>query len=263
MGYSGSGFRPTRWQQRWQGGVDVTTLTGDVTVDAKTANILNLDPSGGSRNIDLPAEGDSDGLMLFIGNSSSTPGENLVVRDDSLATIATIEPGESALVACDGTVWTALMQTTAQEVTELTAAAPFVATLQVTTADLSAAATSQVIPFAAAVPARAVVLARGFELATVLSGGGSSSAVVDFGDDGDDDGWFVAEDVFTGAGLGAKVVPATAGAFITAEAADMKVAARTPQIEVTSDVNVDGLTTGDLTAWVMYIVTPLGATIPG
>ncbi len=263
MAYTGTGFRPTRWQQRWEGGVDVLVLTGALTVLGTTGNILNLDPSGASRNVDLPAEESSNGLMFWITNAGAVPGEDLVVRSDAPATITTLEPGESAMLACDGTQWVALMQTTSQEVVELTAAAPVVAILRVTTADLTAAAVAQVIAFAAPIPAKAVILARGFDLVTVFAGGGSASAVVDFGDDANDDGWFDGEDVFTGAGLGPKVVPGTAGAFIVAEAADMGVAARTPQIEITADIDVNLLTTGDLTAWVMYVATPLGAAVPG
>lgn len=267
-------FRAFRQQVRLEGGVEVLVLAGALTVTNRTAQLLNLDPNGGpTRNVDLPAEEDSSGLWYAIHNVSVVAGEDLIVRNDAGATVITIEPGESALIACTGTVWAVINQTTTQEVGQLQAdvaalqaAAPVTVVRQITTADLALAALSQTFLFSVPVgdiPARSLIIARGLQLNTEFSGGGSAVVTADLGDAVDPDGWFDVEDIFTGAGTGPKVIPTTTGAFLQDEAADMTAAVRVPQVVITSDVNVDTLTAGDLEAWVTYIEVPLGSAIPG
>lgn len=269
--YTGLGFRPTRWQQRWEDGVDVTTLAGNIVLDGRSGNIQRLDPNGAARNVGLPVEEESNGLMFWFANASSVAGENLVIRNDAPATIATFGPGESGLVACDGSAWVPVIHTGSQadidallaSVTALDAAAVTVITRQVFVADLDASAGSQVFAFAAAVPAKALILARGLDLAIVFAGGGSAAVTVDFGESVDPDGYFDGEDVFTGATTGAIVIPSTPGALLLDQAADFSVAARTGSITVAADVDVDLLTTGSITAWIAYVATPLGTALPG
>ena len=70
-----------------------------------TSNFLVVDPTG-NRNLDLPAEALSTGVLLFImNNATGSSSETITLRNDAAATIATIEEAEQCLVYCDGTAW--------------------------------------------------------------------------------------------------------------------------------------------------------------
>lgn len=122
----------------------------------------------------------------------------------------------------------------------------------VSVADLTDAATSQSIAFDDTLPAGTVVLGSGFTLRTEFSGGSSTSCTADIGDAGDPNGWIAAADVFTGAGTGIK--NPSGGAYLSASC-DVQAAARAPAVLITSDVNVDTLTAGELEAW-LVVKTP-------
>ena len=104
MGYENSATKSLMQQLRLKGGVEAITLTGARTLTAKDANILFLDPGGASRDVTLPAEGESNGLLFFVYNEADA-AENLVIKDDGASTIVTLNQGEWAVVACDGTTW--------------------------------------------------------------------------------------------------------------------------------------------------------------
>ena len=90
---------------------DTRTLTGSVTltISSLEGNLLLFDPGGSGRNIDLPPEADSTGLMLMIANTADA-AESLVIREDSgSTTIVTISQNESGIVWCDGTSWKGLV----------------------------------------------------------------------------------------------------------------------------------------------------------
>lgn len=84
--------------------VHLETLTGDVTIDAKYPNVGRFDPGGAARILTLPAEATSDGLCFFWQNTADA-SEDITVRDDALATVTTLKPGEMAMIYCDGTTW--------------------------------------------------------------------------------------------------------------------------------------------------------------
>jgi hypothetical protein len=70
-----------------------------------TSNFLVVDPTG-NRNLDLPAEALSTGVLLLImNNATGSSSETITLRNDAAATIATIEEAEQCLVYCDGTAW--------------------------------------------------------------------------------------------------------------------------------------------------------------
>jgi hypothetical protein len=75
------------------------TLAGDKTMSAADAMILKMDPDGSNRDVTLPAEGDVSpaGQMHLIVNAADA-AENLVIKDDGGATIATANQNEAALV---------------------------------------------------------------------------------------------------------------------------------------------------------------------
>lgn len=67
--------------------------------------VLLLDPNGGAKDVLLPTEATSVGLMFFIYNTADA-AESLVVKEDSDTTaIVTLTQGTGAIVHCDGTTW--------------------------------------------------------------------------------------------------------------------------------------------------------------
>lgn len=83
------------------------TLTGHRTLTAaevSNANIFSFDPGGAARNLILPPEATSAGLVLFISNKADA-AEVITIQDDTPATVCTPTQGESAVVWCDGVTW--------------------------------------------------------------------------------------------------------------------------------------------------------------
>ena len=72
------------------------------------SNVIIMDPGGAGRNITLPAEASSTGLLLFLFNAADAD-EGLVVRSDEPATIVTVGQSEGAVLFCDGTTWLGLV----------------------------------------------------------------------------------------------------------------------------------------------------------
>ena len=92
---------------RYLDGVNAETVTADATITAYTGNVLFV--SGGTCNLDLPAEADSEGKWHIIKNTGTGV---YTVRDDGGTTIATLGGGEWCYVACDGTAWRSAMDST-------------------------------------------------------------------------------------------------------------------------------------------------------
>lgn len=72
------------------------------------SNVIIMDPGGAGRNITLPAEASSTGLLLFLFNAADAD-EGLVIRSDEPATIVTVGQSEGAVLFCDGTTWRGLV----------------------------------------------------------------------------------------------------------------------------------------------------------
>ena len=70
-------------------------------------NIFSFDPAA-ARNLDLPAEADCAGIVLFIYNEANA-AEVITIRDDAAATVCTPTQNESAIVFCDGVSWRGLV----------------------------------------------------------------------------------------------------------------------------------------------------------
>ncbi len=96
------GRRPQTFQSQRPGGVNIATLTGALVLTDKSSNIQVLDPGGANRNVDLPAA--RDGMWWMFSNTANAD-EDLVIRDAAGATIVTINQGEQAMVAVDGTTY--------------------------------------------------------------------------------------------------------------------------------------------------------------
>lgn len=117
------------------GGINVETITANKTLDFASSNVQVLNPSTGSRDINLMVlEGTglgcrTDGLPFLIKNSGSS-GHDLVIKDSDGSTVTTVDQGQWALVMGDGASWrvvvapTISMLTLATDtITEATAAA--------------------------------------------------------------------------------------------------------------------------------------------
>lgn len=84
--------------------VGVLALTGNLTLTNLYRKYLRIDPGGSARDVNLPDEASSNGLIFVILNTADA-AENLVVKDDGGATIVTISQNERSTVVCDGTSW--------------------------------------------------------------------------------------------------------------------------------------------------------------
>lgn len=95
-----------RWSQEslLGGGFNEETLSADKTLGLTDATLQRLDPGGSSRDVDLPAEGDSQGKSYRIVNTADA-AEDLVVKDDGGSTVATVSQNEAAWFFCNGTAW--------------------------------------------------------------------------------------------------------------------------------------------------------------
>ncbi len=81
-------------------------LSGQITISVDHPPVLLLDPDGSARDVLLPAEGDSKGLLFYIYNTAGGQPEIISVKDDSdTDTILALDQNEVGLVHCDGTTW--------------------------------------------------------------------------------------------------------------------------------------------------------------
>ena len=71
--------------------------------EVDSTNIFSFDPAA-ARNLDLPAEADCAGIVLYIHNEANA-AEVITIRDDAAGTICTPTENESATVWCDGVTW--------------------------------------------------------------------------------------------------------------------------------------------------------------
>lgn len=85
--------------------VNTETLAAARTFLITDNPIQWLDPDGSDRDVVLPAEVSSTNLMFIILNTANGAGEDLVVKNDAAATIATLGPGMTGIFSCDGTDW--------------------------------------------------------------------------------------------------------------------------------------------------------------
>lgn len=85
---------------------NVETLAAAKTLTKDSERFQKLDPDGGARNVDLPAEASSAGLSFYIENTGGL-GANLTVRNDTPATVVTLANNRACWAICDGTDWAA------------------------------------------------------------------------------------------------------------------------------------------------------------
>lgn len=247
-----------------EGGVGGIDIDCDTTFDVLAGGAFSIDGTGASNvsatSGQLTLSTITSGDVLISSAASvllrAASGSDLQFQDDADNTKITVFDSASITAGNSRTL------TMADENVNLGVCIPRLISKTVTTTELTASATSQEINFDSAVPANAMILSRGIHVTTVFSGGGASNCTADFGDGVDDDGYYDGEDIFTGAATGHIPVPTVPGALLADQACDVEDAARTPSVTVASDVNVDTLTAGSVTAYVLYLETPLGAVMP-
>lgn len=87
------------------------TLADDLVLDVTYPNVLKLDPGGEARDVELDVIATSNGLHRRIINAADA-AENLVLKNASGDTIATVNQNEQAEVYCDGSSWILVAVTT-------------------------------------------------------------------------------------------------------------------------------------------------------
>ena len=88
-------------------GVNTETLSANKSLITTSKRFQFLNASGANRDVNLPAEADNSGVFYIIFETGGS--HSLVVKDDTPATVITIAAGKAGLVACNGTVWKALL----------------------------------------------------------------------------------------------------------------------------------------------------------
>jgi len=85
-------------------GINEETLAGTKTLTLNDVKHQKLDPGGGHRDVNLPAEEVSRNREFWIWNAANG-AENLVVKDDGGSTIGTVSQNDSACFVCTGSAW--------------------------------------------------------------------------------------------------------------------------------------------------------------
>ena len=89
-------------------GREVRALGGNITLAKKSSPLHYLDPAGAGRDVTLPAEADSKGLLFFLVNTADA-AEDLTIKDDGASTIGIIGQNEIGILVCDGTTWKSMI----------------------------------------------------------------------------------------------------------------------------------------------------------
>lgn len=84
----------------------IQTLTATFVVTNDMASLLVLDPGGGARNVDMPAE-EAVGMegKLWIVINAADALEVITLRNDAAGTIGTLTQNETAQLMVVGGVW--------------------------------------------------------------------------------------------------------------------------------------------------------------
>jgi len=81
-------------------------LNANKTFTTDDERIQFLDPNGVDRNVILPTEADSEGVIFWITNTAATFVLN-IYASDTITLLVLIHSGETGIFVCDGTSWTA------------------------------------------------------------------------------------------------------------------------------------------------------------
>lgn len=110
MGYRNGAKRSLTSQLLLQGGVEVRTLSGDITLGDTDANLQIIDPGGAARTVTTPASADANGLFFVIRNVADADEAITVSADGSTLTV--VQRGEAVLIASTGAAWRVFLRET-------------------------------------------------------------------------------------------------------------------------------------------------------
>lgn len=103
--FPGSAGTTLTAQARALGGfVNQETLAAGKTLDGASANVQILDPNGSSRTITLAKTAYGTAIWLVY-NAANAAGELLNIVDAAAVAITSLDAGEGAFIAYDGTTW--------------------------------------------------------------------------------------------------------------------------------------------------------------
>lgn len=87
-------------------GVVSSTISADATFDETSAMVSLINGGASNRNVSALATCEVVGMWKIFKNTGST--NNLVLKDSAAATVATLAPGDWAMIFHNGTAWVAL-----------------------------------------------------------------------------------------------------------------------------------------------------------
>lgn len=85
-------------------GVQVLTLSGNLTLEANDPGRLLIDPGGADRTITLEAEATMEGRTVYLLNTANAD-ETMTIQNDGSTAVKYLRWGEFVELTCDGTSW--------------------------------------------------------------------------------------------------------------------------------------------------------------
>lgn len=84
------------------------SLTWEAGSKVARGNFLTLDVGNASRNVTLPPESQSQGVMLIVKGKGAAGGVAVMKAYTGGATVASVNYNQQGVFVCDGTAWTCL-----------------------------------------------------------------------------------------------------------------------------------------------------------
>lgn len=108
---SGGGAKNLKLLSELRLGVQTRTAAAAITLTVDSPTLQFIDPGGAGRDVNLPAEADSEGLVFIISNEADA-AEILTVKNDGGTAIVTPTQNEACIVFCDGVSWSGIVGAT-------------------------------------------------------------------------------------------------------------------------------------------------------
>lgn len=105
MAYNGKPFFKIPRPLLLAGGLEIQTLSGNITLSDKDSLFQVIDGGLSNRNVTLPPE--KDGRVYFIKNGGAT--NNLLILDDAASGVITLSPNEVVLLGSSDSTWYVLL----------------------------------------------------------------------------------------------------------------------------------------------------------
>lgn len=105
MAYNGKPFFKIPRPLLLAGGLDVQTISTNISLVDRDSLFQVIDGGLGTRNITLPPE--KDGRVYFIKNAGTT--NDLAIKDDAAGGVITLAPNEVVLLGSSNNLWYVLL----------------------------------------------------------------------------------------------------------------------------------------------------------